>query len=450
MTTRCHPLLLVISTGFPLNCAMKLFVPRGPACSSSLAAFFLVCSAGLALAQVQNWPRWRGPNDNGSSEGGSYPVKWDAQKVLWKARLPGKGCSTPIVWNERIYLTAPANGLDAVLAFDWSGKPLWQTTFGAEDPGKHRNGSGSNPSATTDGRSVFVYFKSGTFAALDLDGKVRWQTNLVAAYGPANLYWDYGTSPVLTEKYVVMAKMHEGDSWLAAFDKATGQLRWKVPRNYKTPQEGDHGYTTPQVIQHRGKEALLVWGGLHLTAHDTADGTLLWSCGDFNPESKSMWAAVASPVIAGDIAVVPTGRNDRGQPRLHGIRLGGTGDVTATHRAWKREDTGPFVPTLVEYKGRVYFVRDRGEVECIDPATGKTLWSDAFPKDRSNYYSSPLIAGGNLYAAREDGVIFVARVENKFELLSENNMGERVIASPVAVSNRLLIRGEQHLFCITQ
>lgn len=395
-----------------------------------------------------DWPRWRGPKDNGSTEGGSYPVKWDVEKVLWKARLPGRGCSTPIVWKERIYLTGPANGLDAVLAFDWSGKPLWQTTLGPEDPGKHRNGSGSNPSAVTDGKGVFVYFKSGTLAALEFDGTVRWQTNLVARFGPANLYWDYGTSPVATEKDVVMARMHEGESWLAGFDKNTGQMRWKVARNYETPQEGDHGYTTPFLIEHRGKPALLVWGGLHLTAHDANDGKLLWFCGDFNPEGKSMWAEVASPVVSGDIAVVPTGRNDRGQPRLHGIRLGGSGDVTKTHRVWKREDTGTFVPTPVEYKGRVYLLRDRGEVECIDPKTGKTIWSDALPKERSNYYASPAIAAGNLYAVREDGVVFVARVEKGFELLAENKMNDRVIASPVAVANRLLIRGEQHLFCI--
>ena len=157
---------------------------------------------------------------------------------------------------------------------------------------------------------------------------------------------------------------------------------------------------------------------------------------------------MASPVIAGDVAVVPYGRADRGQARLHGIRLAGRGDVTATHRIWKREEVGTFVPTPATYKGRVYIVSDRGGVECLDAATGKTIWSDAFPKASSSYYSSPLIAGGKLYAAREDGVVFVARVVEKFELLAENTMGERVIASRVPVSNRLLIRGEQHLFCV--
>jgi outer membrane protein assembly factor BamB len=252
----------------------------------------------------------------------------------------------------------------------------------------------------------------------------------------------------LTNDSVVMARMHDGESWLAAFDKTTGDMVWKVTRNFETPTEGDHGYTTPLLIQHRGKKALLVWGGQHVTVHDAADGKVLWSCGDFNPDSERLWPAVASPVIAGDIAVVPFGRNDRGHPRLHGIRLGGEGDVTATHRIWKRTDIGTFVPTPAEYKGRVYLVRDRGEVDCIDSASGQTIWSAAFPRSKSAFYSSPLIASGNLYAAREDGVIFVANVEDKFELLAENDMQEQVIASPVPASNRLLIRGERHLFCV--
>jgi outer membrane protein assembly factor BamB len=398
-------------------------------------------------ADTSNWPAWRGPHSNGSTTRGSYPVQLDPTNALWTADLPGKGCSTPIVWHQHIFLTAPTNGVDAVLALNWNGTPLWMTTFNQESPGAHRNGSGSNPSPATDGQALFVRFKSGTLAALDLAGKVLWQSNLLDAFGPENLYWDQGTSPVLTRNSVIVARMHGGDSWLAAFDKGTGKIRWKVPRNYQTPVEGDHAYATPLVILHQGKEAVLTWGAQHLTAHDAADGKLLWTCGDFNPQAVANWPAVASPVVARDVAVVACGRADRGQPRLYGIKLGGSGDVTATHRLWKREDTGTFVPTPTEYKGRIYLLRDRGEVECLDPLTGNTLWKDAFPKASSNYYASPLIAGDNLYAAREDGVIFVARIHPKFELAAENKMNERTVASPVAVSDRLFIRSEHHLFC---
>ncbi|MCH7729389.1 MAG: PQQ-binding-like beta-propeller repeat protein [Planctomycetes bacterium] len=403
----------------------------------------------LAAESLANWPRWRGPQDTGSIEKGNYPVKWNVDRVLWKTELPGKGCSTPIVWNRRIYVTAPTNGLDSLIAFDGFGKRLWHAEFGKENPGKHRNGSGCNPSPVTDGDSVFVYFKSGTLAAVDLAGEVRWETNLVERYGRATLFWDHGTSPVLTETFVVMTRMHKGESWLAAFDKITGDMKWKVPRNYKTPTEGDHGYATPLVIQHRGAEGLLVWGAQHLTLHDVTNGKVLWTCGGFNPESRALWPSIATPVVSGEFVVVAFGRNDRGIPRLHGIRLGGQGDVTATHRVWKRMDIGTFVPTPVAYEGKVYVVGDKGRITCLDPATGKTIWTDAFPKHRAKFYGSPLIAGGKLYAPREDGVVFVAEIKDGFKLLAENPMGEPIIASPVPISNRLLIRGTQNLFCIS-
>jgi outer membrane protein assembly factor BamB len=428
---------------------MRLFVTV-PARAGILAVVIIVFNLTASepvTAGRGNWPEWRGPSANGCAEPGNYAVELDRNKALWTASLPGKCCSTPVIWNRRIFLTAPTNGLDATLAFDWEGKLLWLTSFGAQSPGAHRNGSGSNPSPVTDGKGVFVRYKSGTLASLDLDGRALWQTNLIEGFGPENLYWDQGTSPVLTRGDVIVARMHGGDSWLAAFDKLSGQLHWKVARNFQTPSEGDHGYTSPLIIEYQGNPAILLWGAEHLTTYDVSNGKLLWVCGDFNPQSIPNWPSVALPVVVGDMAVVACGRADRGQPRLHGIKLGGAGDVTLSHRLWKREDTGTFVPTPAVYQGRVYLLRDRGEVECLEPATGNTVWKNALPKSSHNYYASPLIAGDILYAAREDGVIFVAAIKEKFEVVAENNLGEPMIASPVAVQNRLFIRGEKHLFC---
>ena len=412
------------------------------------ALMTLAISYSATAADTVNWPQWRGPQNNGSISGGQYATQWSPNNVLWKTELPGKGCSTPVVWDRTLFLTAPIDERDAVLAFDWNGKKRWETRFGKENQGKHRNGSGSNASPVTDGKGVFVYFKSGTLAALNNDGSIRWQTNLVDQYGPDSLFWDHGTSPVLTADSLIMTRMHNGESWLAAFDKQTGKMQWKVDRNYETPVEGDHGYTTPLVIQHQGQQAILIWGAEHITVHDPVDGRVIWSCGNFNPDSNALWPAIATPVIADDIVVVAAGRNDRGTPRLHGIRMGGKGDVTETHRVWKRDDVGTFVPTPIEYQGRVYLVRDRGEVECINPSTGETIWSSAFPKGRASFYSSPLIAGDKLYAAREDGTIFVAKIGDNFELLATNDMQQPVIASLVPSDNRLFIRGENHLFCV--
>ncbi len=209
--------------------------------------------------------------------------------------------------------------------------------------------------------------------------------------------------------------------------------------------ECDHSYATPIVYQQDGKEAILVWGAQHLTAHSPADGSIIWSVGGWNPKAHKNWVCVASPVIAGDVVVVPYGRG----AELHGIKLGGSGDVTATNHLWELPAKASFVPTPAEYKKLVYVLAsDKGEIECIDPASGKSLWTGSLPKKSASYYSSPTLADGKLYAAREDGMLFVAKVEGGFELLSENNMGERLVAWPVPVGDRLLIRGEEHLFCI--
>jgi len=405
-------------------------------------------SAALSLSlaasvMADNWPSWRGPNDDGSAVGGKYPVKLnDEAQWAWRVALPGKGCSTPIVWGDHIVLTAPVEGKDALLAFDWKGKLRWRAVLGREKPGKHRNGSGSNSSAVTDGSAFFVFFKSKTLAVVDFKGKVIWQKDL-SSYGRDSLYWDFGTSPVLTQKHVVMALMREGNSWLLAFDKRTGELAWKAARNYKTPRECDHSYATPLVTRQGGREALLVWGAERLTAHDAADGKILWSCAGFNPRKRGNWVVVSSFVKVGDMAVVPYGRGSK----LAGIKLDGKGDVTASHRAWEM-GASSFVPTPAAHGGRVYTVRDRGEVLCTNPKTGETIWKGQFPKDRASYYSSPSIGDGKIYSAREDGTVFVAQIDGGFKLLSENDMGERIIASPVPVNSMLLLRGEKHLFCI--
>jgi prolyl oligopeptidase len=394
---------------------------------------------------VKNWPRWRGSEDTGSIVTQSnLPTQFSAtDNVAWKLALPGKGCSTPIVWDETIYVTCPREGLDSLLAIGLDGKTIWQTSFGSEKPGKHRNGSGCNASPTTDGDAIYIYFKSGTLAAVEFDGKIRWQTNLVQRFGSDTLFWDHGTSPVLTKNSVVFARMHHGESWLAAFDKQTGEIKWKVARNFETPTEGDHGYATPVVIQHQGQEAILLWGGEHVTLHAPEDGQTLWTCGGFNPERKALWPSIATPVVADGMVIIAYGRNDRGIPNLHGLKLGAD-----DARQWKRTDTGTFVPSPALYRNQLYLVRDRGQVECISPANGKSVWKAQFPKNKSAFYASPLIAGGKLYAAREDGVLFVASIDNEFTLLAENDMSEPVIASPVPVGDRLLVRGVEHLFCL--
>jgi outer membrane protein assembly factor BamB len=422
---------------FFFNSIMKLASIIQPA----LALAFM--DAALSAFAQTPWTSWRGPGGTGSTDEANPPVRWSMSDLAWKVELPGKGTSTPVVQQGKIFLTSPLEGQDAVLAYDFSGKQLWKTKLGAESPPKHRTlSSGGNASPVTDGTSLFVYFKSGNFASVSLDGKVQWQVNLVDKFGREQLFWDQGSSPVVTEDSVIFARLHGGESWVAGFDKKTGEVKWKQSRNYKAPPENDNGYTTPVLFNSAAGSAFLLWGADMLTAHQSSNGKLLWELGEFNKAQTGYWPAIASPGVSGDIAVVPVGRDDRNQASLQGIRINGQ----KPERVWTRDDTGVFVASPAVYKGRVYLLRHKGEVVCLDPANGKTLWTGTLPEHRTPYYSSPVIAAGHLYAAREDGTVFVAGVQDKFQLVSEIAMGERIIASPVPTGNYLLLRGDKHLF----
>ncbi len=420
----------------------------------AMALLLTLCFSYLArqsarAEEIANWPSWRGADGHGRIESGNLPVQFSATKYRWRVALPGKGCSTPIVLNEKIFLTCPSEGSDAVMAFDAQGKELWKATFGKESPGKHANGSGSNSSPVTDGQAIFAYFKSGTFVAVDPDGQVLWQQDVVEQYGQENMFWDYGTSPVLTEQYVVLVRMHAGDSWIAAFNKSDGQLAWKVARNYDVPTESDQCYTTPLVFDYDGRESILTWGAEHLNIHSAADGELVWTCGSFNPEANKLWPAIATPVVSKQHVVVAFGRNDRGKPLLYGVKLSGQGDVTATNHSWKRTDVGTFVPSPAVYGEQTIVVGDQGEIEAIDAATGQADWKSQLPKNRHKIYASPLVAGNRLYVVREDGVVFVGSIQNgPFQLEAENDMQESIIGSPVPFGSGLLLRGKEHLFCV--
>ncbi len=415
--------------------------------SLTLATAMTLATATLT---AQNWPQWRGPSDNLLAAPGSYPVQFDAGKnLLWKAALPGRGGSTPVVWNDRIIITCGVgegdDGLDGALCYDFSGKQLWQTTFGKQRKGKHRRGSGSCPSAVTDGRRIFVYYKSGTLAALDFDGKILWQKNLQKLYGEDTLWWDLGTSPVLVDDKIVVAVMHEGNSYVVALNQATGAEAWKVDRNFDCPKEGHQSYTTPSVIVREGRSELVIFGADHLTGHDAATGKMLWQCGGFNPEQKGYWRVIASQAITGDIAVVPYGR----EQFLAGIRLGGSGDVTPTARIWEKQGIGTDASTPVIHDGKVYLVNYKGAMWCLDAATGEEHWRSRLPEGKGMIYSSPVIAGEHMYICRERGTVYVYKVSpDAAVLLSEAQFDDHFVATPVPIGGKLLLRGENNLYCI--
>jgi outer membrane protein assembly factor BamB len=412
------------------------------------ALLFAVAVNLAGFAATENWPQWRGPLGTGVAPSGEYPIKFSKSAgVSWSVTLPGYGTSTPAVWDGRVFVTCGIGGKDSVVCYDMKGKELWRRTFAEERKGRNPHGSGSNPSPVTDGNHVVAYYKSGTLACLGLDGKDKWQVNLQEKFGKDTLWWDLGTSPVLVGGRVIVAVMQSGDSYLVALDLDSGEVAWKERRQYDVPRENDNSYCTPQVVRVGGKEQIVAWGADHLTGHDASTGKKLWEVGGFNPENQQNWRTIASAAASDGIAVVPSARGGS----LAAVRLGESGDV-AKIKLWEVQGRGKSadVPTPVIHDGKVYLLTDSGHIDCLKLQTGEVVWSADLPKNRNKFYASPVLAGDLLYCAREDGMMFVGRVSAKgFELLADgNDMGERIIATPVPIRGGLLVRGDEHLFFV--
>ncbi len=409
------------------------------------AVLWLACFVGTASAD--NWPAWRGPHFTGVAQGTGYPVNWSGtENVAWKIALPGLGGSTPAVWGDAIFVTCGDEGQNAVLCYNGAGELQWKTHLGKERPGKHRKATGSNPSPTTDGERVYVYFKSGDLACLDFAGKILWQKNLQQLYGEDTLWWDLGTSPLLTQKLLVVACVQSGPSYLAGFDKMTGDEVWKVDRMLDAPNESNQTYSTPIPVQIDGRDAFVVLGADHVTAHDTATGQEIWRVGGLNPTQQGFFRSIASPVVLDGIAVAPYARGKS----LTAIRIEGQGDITQSHVAWFTEETGSDVPTPAALDGRLYLCTDRGEVSCREIKSGRELWRAQCERSGNTAYSaSPIIADGKLYCTREDGVVTVLAIADG-KILSTNPLGDFVVATPVFVNGRILLRTSEHLYCIGQ
>ncbi len=238
---------------------MKIPFFRAAHCFVSVLVFSVGLSC-FALAEG-NWPNWRGSSSNGNAGDGKYPTTWsETQNVVWKVSLPGRGGSTPIYLADSIYLTSGIEGTNTLLSYNMKGQINWKQSLGVERAGKHKKGSGSNSSPISDGEFIFAYFKSGDLACCDLSGKVVWQRNLQMEFGEDTLWWDLGTSPVLTKDAVVVAVMQSGPSFVVAFDKKTGRQLWKVDRELNVNEESNQAYTTPTLARTEQGEILLALG----------------------------------------------------------------------------------------------------------------------------------------------------------------------------------------------
>ncbi len=413
----------------------------------------LLAVGGFANA-ADSWPQWRGLDQNGVVEGGDFPVQWSNDRgIEWQVELPGRGGSTPVHANGMIFVTSGVEGVNHLMAISAAdGSVAWDVELGPERVSKHgknhRKGSGSNPSVVIDGDRLFAYYRSGDLACVTTAGAKQWHLNLQDKYGEDTLWWNLGTTPILTDNEVVVAVMQTGASYLVGLNKETGSESWKVDRMLGAPEEAAQSYTTPLRMEVDGRPILAVLGADHLTLHDAESGKELARLGGFNPDGQRYFRSIASPVATGNTIVCPYARGATITTVDAKRLLAGEGSDAIL---WFRDDLGADVPTPAAKDGKVYVLRDKEGVVCVDAQTGEDLWTVELPRSRNGFTASPLVTEKHLYATREDGTTFVIELQTA-KLVQTNEAGQGnvfTVASVVPIENDLLLRTPEQLIRIT-
>lgn len=410
---------------------------------SAIAVAALTAQSGVTMVAPAGegstyWPRWRGPSGQGLAAGSGYPDTWsDRQNVLWRTAVPGRGNSSPIVWKDRIFLTAGyPDGHVALLAFSrGDGKRVWETPV----PDRtrefvHPKNTLASATPATDGTRVYAAVGSKGIVAVDFDGRVLWHTSL----GTFNNYHGTAGSPLLYKDRLIVFEDHEGGSqggaFVAALDAATGKTLWRTPRRASV------GWSTPIAIHAFDHDEIIVSSQNRVHAYNPDTGAELWACGG------NMFEVIPTPVVGAGMVFCSSGRAG---PTL-AIRPGGKGDVTRTHVVWESPRGSPFVPSPLLYGDYLYLVNDMSSIAtAFKAATGEVVWQGRLGVARAEGFSaSPVGVDGKVFFTNDDGETFVVRAGSTFTLLHVNQLNARVLASPALVEGRWYFRTDRDLIAI--
>ena len=398
-----------------------------------LALILVLASTRSAASADANWPGWRGDGSGISGET-NLPFHWSASTgVAWKTPLPGEGNSSPVIWGERIFLTAStdAGTNRLVLCLDRSdGHTVWQTSLpAARTPTTYIKNGYASPTPVTDGERVYAFFDSPGLVALDMNGKTLWTRDL----GPFKNIYNMASSPVLCGDRIIQCCDQDEGSFIVALDKTTGDERWRTPRPGMLSQ-----FATPLVITVAGKPQIVA-NGQTVIAYDPADGREIWTCRGMRPN------VTPSAVAAGDLVYAASGRNG---PAL-AIDPRGAGDVTETQVRMQVSSGGPYVPSPLALAAGLLLPGDDGRIQLIG-VDGKIRCSLRIP---GHYTASPVAGGDILYWANEKGQVAVVRLagapqQPTLTCVAVNDVGGACMASPAITGGKLLIRTDQALLCI--
>lgn len=428
----------------------------------------------LPGAAAEDWPQWRGPSSHGVSSESGLPTHWSAsENIAWKVSLAGLGVSSPIVWGDRVFVTSqvgivPARGgghpqlarddralavrenpiggrrmkpapagkevFLVVEAFRRSdGERLWEYRVPAtgEFPQLHEKHNLATPTPVTDGELVYAWYGNGQLVALDMEGHPVWTRHLGVEYSSFLNPWGHGSSPVLYNDILVLLCDHVQNSYLLALDKDTGKQRWKVDRG-----EGRVSHSTPLVVPGPRGDELIVNSSERIDAYNPASGELLWYAG------SQRQTPIPSPVFRNGVIYMSRGYRNSD---VLAIRPGGRGDVSASGIIWRTPSGASYVPSIVYYAGLLYMTNEIGVVTCMEAETGKRVWRQRLG---GIFFASPVAGDGKVYMVSETGETFVLSAGGEPRILAQNDLGERLIASPAISNGRLFLRSDATLFCV--
>jgi outer membrane protein assembly factor BamB len=392
----------------------------------------------LPDSQAQNWPGWRGPDGDGTSKETDLPVRWDSvNNVVWKIPVPGAGYSSPVVWEDRLFITTAIRETqekDLLCYNARTGELIWQKTVVKSELERiHNDNSYASGTPATDGRLVYVSFLDGedvVVAAYNFSGNQVW----LSRPGKFSSGHGYSCSPVLFEDKVIINGNSTGDgSFLAALNQSDGKIIWKIVH-----EKPAHSFSTPIIREMAGKKQMIFGGGQKIASYNPDDGSRHWFVEGPSQDFCS------SPVYNEKSGLVLV---SSAWPKriLVAIRPDGHGDVTGSHVAWESARGAVYVPSPISAGDYLFTTMTSGVVHCIEPATGNILWEE----DMGRQYSSPVLANGLVYMPNDDGVITVIKPGPRFEYIAKNDIGEKMNASPAISNGKIYLRGYKHLFCIS-
>lgn len=391
---------------------------------------------GFALAaSAENWPNWRGPRLDGTSRETGVPVEWSSsQHVRWRTEIPGTGHASPIVWGDRVFVVSclPEQESRVLVCLDAAtGSVRWRTeVLKSMLEARHPLNSHASSTPATDGERVYTAFldrKEVVVAAHDLEGHRVWEKRP----GVFSSRHGFSSSPVLYEDKVIVNCDHDGDGYMVALARKDGRELWRIDRPNKT-----RSYCAPLIRTLHGREQMVLTGTKCVTSYDPRDGRLLWLID--GPTEQF----VASPVFNEKTGwVYITG----GFPDHHilAIQPDGSGNVSKTHIRWRTNKGVAYVPSPICEGDWFLVVSDSGVGFCFDARTGQIAWQERMGETHASLVS----ANGLVYFINDTGVVRVVRPGATYELVAQNEVGEKVFASPAISAGRLFVRGEKHLVC---